>query len=79
LYFRAKEMLELRRLREDTERERAEKDVAKKDKNDAMKKRLKKIRDKKRQKMGLPPVRKLFSYVKFSLELVEKAFLLIPL
>jgi len=72
-------MLELRRLREDTERERAEKDVAKKDKNDAMKKRLKKIRDKKRQKMGLPPVRKLFSYVKFSLELVEKAFLLIPL
>jgi hypothetical protein len=53
-FFRAKELEELKQMHEQTKREREEKDKNKKDRKSVMANRLKKVRDRKRLKMGLP-------------------------
>ena len=53
-FSRAKELEELKQMHEQTKREREEKDKSKKDRKSALANRLKKVRDRKRLKMGLP-------------------------
>ncbi len=53
---RAKQMEELKRIRKLTEAARAQTTQTSADKQSALEARLKKVRDRKRQKLGLPPL-----------------------
>lgn len=55
---RAKQMEELERIRKQTEMARAQTTQTSSDKQSALEVRLKKVRDRKRQKLGLPPLSK---------------------
>lgn len=55
---RAKQMEELERIRKQTEMARAQTAQTSLDKQSALEARLKKVRDRKRQKLGLPPLSK---------------------
>lgn len=55
---RAKQMEELERIRKQTEAARAQTTQTSTDKQSALEERLKKVRDRKRKKLGLPPLSK---------------------
>jgi hypothetical protein len=53
-FLRAKELDELKKMHEQTQKERENKEKTKKDRKSALQSRLKKVRDRKRLKLGLP-------------------------